>query len=266
MTKQNIDIIISKKARFIVMNKETIFVGSTEVLVKGYAEKAERLAALSEAIDRCNESVTQKGLDVAGILGKIFDGNLYSLDGSKSIGEYSEKRFGIKKAQASALCKAARLFLAETSDESNEFVALLPITAGVCWNVTQLTELSRAAKKESEVRGVVDALIEDGKINSTMSAKAIRETLGALTDKEAEDGDGSETEAAKVKNAEKQEKAKADSEQKLAGAQAMSQEIAEHLETLGGLVKKSEAEHARGLSEAIIDLVQSIIVTLGGEQ
>lgn len=248
------------------MNKETIFVGNTEVLVKGYAEKAERLAALSEAIDKCNESVAQKGIDVAGILGKIFDGNLYSLDGSKSIGEYSEKRFGIKKAQASALCKAARLFLAETSEESNEFVALLPITAGVSWNVTQLTELSRAAKKESDVRGVVDSLLEDGKINSTMSAKAIREVLGALTDKEAENEAGDETEAAKAKNAEKEAKTKADNAEKLAGAQAMAQEIAEHLETLGGLVKKSEQEQARDLSEAVIDLVQSIIATLGGEQ
>ena len=248
------------------MDKNTIMAGSTEVLVKGYAEKAERLAALSEAIDRCNESVAQKGIDVAGILGKIFDGNLYSLDGSKSIGEYSEKRFGIKKAQASALCKAARLFLAETSEDSNEFVALLPITAGVAWNVTQLTELSRAAKKESEVRGVVDALLDEGKINSTMSAKAIREALNALTDKEAEKEAGDESEAAKEKNAEKQEKTKADNEQKLASAQAMSQEIAEHLETINALVKKQEQEQARDLSEAIIDLVQSIIATLSGEQ
>lgn len=244
----------------------TIIANGTEVLVKGYAEKAERLTALSEAIDRCNESVAQKGIDVAGILGKIFDGNLYSLDGSKSIGEYSEKRFGIKKAQASALCKAARLFLTETTDESNEFVALLPITAGVLWNITQLTELSRAAKKESEVRGVVDALIDEGKINSTMSAKAIRETLSALTDKEAESEAGDESEAAKAKNAEKEAKAKSDNEQKFAGAQAMSQEIAEHLETLSGLVKKSEQEQARDLCEAIIDLVQSIIATFSNEQ
>lgn len=248
------------------MNNNTINANGTEVLVKGYAEKAERLQALSEAIDRCTESVNQKGIDVAGILGKIFDGNLYSLDGSKSIGEYSEKRFGIKKAQASALCKASRLFLTETSEESNEFVVLLPVTSGVAWNVTQLTELSRASKKESEVRAVVDSLIDEGKINSTMSAKAIREALTALTDKEAESETSDTSEEAKAKNAEKQEKAKSDNEKKLAGAQTMSQEIAEHLETLNGLVKKSEAEQARDLSEAIIDLVQSIIATFSDEQ
>lgn len=142
------------------MNQTIINV--TELTTNAPKFKDSKLQAHTSAIisiyTDASKFVEKKNRELAAILSQILSEKCYIADGFKSVEEYAEKTFGIKKSNAYALAKAGTLY----SDEKvpAEVKALSP---------SKLVELSKVKPEE------IAAAIKAGKIKPDSTQKELRD-------------------------------------------------------------------------------------------
>lgn len=98
-----------------------------------------------------------KNREIASILSDVKNGKSYEADGFKSVGEYAEKVFGLKKNNAYALATAGDVYNDATA--SDALKALSP---------SKIAEVSRLDRSQ------VEADLKSGKISSDSTQKELR--------------------------------------------------------------------------------------------
>lgn len=174
-----------------------------------YTNKALRKA--TETIYSIADSVRKSAFQTAAIIAEIDDLKAYEQDGFKTVHEWTETAFGIKKSQSYDLLTVGREYTAILRDSKDRVCgyrsSLTAPDAKVDFNVTQVAMLAHAEK------AVVDDLLKAGKIVPTMTCAEIKRVLHdarLVEDKTDDTEDTDETEEAgedKSKNGEDKSKA-----------------------------------------------------------
>lgn len=151
----------------------------TELMTTGKVDittlKNQKLVAACKRIEKATEQTRNSLFRIAYELHRIDANELYKEDGYKNITDTAAAIFGYKKAMTNNLCRIAERYLSATSP-------VCVLSAGVdgdgvpvskAWSVGQLQEVLSLSVEE------VEKLVDSGKLNATMSAKAIREAVKA---------------------------------------------------------------------------------------
>lgn len=148
-----------------------------EIMVNGSVAiatlKNDKLVKACQRIEKASDNARTALFRIAYELRRIDANKLYSDDGFKSTAEFAEKVFGYKKAMTSNLTRIAERYMAATSP-----VCVLPagvdgngVAVGKEWTIGQLQEVLTLSTDE------VQALVDNGTLNASMSAKAIRQAV-----------------------------------------------------------------------------------------
>ena len=145
--------------------------GNNEVLSNAQVVAEEKLELITSKINKAMDGMNYGLYEISGLLSEA--SKFITESKYKSLGQYAEENFGIKKARASQLKTVAERFLVKKEDENGNayYECVLPEN-GRPWTVDVLYNL--ASKMENEE---IIALVDKGEINSTMSNKAIIEFL-----------------------------------------------------------------------------------------
>lgn len=148
---------------------------STAIVFTGNATEAEGiLKRRGEAILNYQRIGAGAVLGICGNLSAIAESGAYALYNYSGIGEYAEKVFELKKSNASNYVKVGRVFLQADSKDDTKFTCKLETVEGCPWNATQLLELTRLGKKDSDILETAKKLVDSGIVLSTMSCADIR--------------------------------------------------------------------------------------------
>lgn len=127
--------------------------------------KNARLNEITAEINSCGKSMNANTVQIAKLLGEVLDGQLYTDDGFKSVGEYAEQTFGIGKASAYQLANVGkRFYLAETA------------TAALAAEMYSPAKLAELVKLDDEQ---IQNAIDSGAISAASTQAQLRETAKA---------------------------------------------------------------------------------------
>ena len=130
--------------------------------------KNARLNEITAEINSCGKSMNANTVQIAKLLGEVLDGQLYTDDGFKSVGEYAEQTFGIGKASAYQLANVGkRFYLAETA------------TAALAAEMYSPAKLAELVKLDDEQ---IQTAIDNGTISAASTQQQLRETAKAAKD------------------------------------------------------------------------------------
>lgn len=124
-----------------------------------FSFKSAQLNAYSKQIAELGEKVASANVELARILGKVSDEGCYKLDGFKSVAEYAEKTFGIKRSNAYQLAKVGSRFINASSDTAKKVSAMLPVSC------------------LAEIAGMTDEEIQTGIDNGVIETKSTQKDL-----------------------------------------------------------------------------------------
>lgn len=152
------------------------------------------LREATETIYSIADSVRKSAFQTAAIIAEIDDLKAYEQDGFKTVHEWTETAFGIKKSQSYDLLTVGRDYTAILRDSKDRVCgyrsSLTAPDAKVDFNVTQVAMLAHAEK------AVVDDLLKTGKIIPTMTCAEIKRVLHDARLVEDKTDDTDETEEA----------------------------------------------------------------------
>lgn len=123
--------------------------------------KSTALNEYSRQIAELGEKVATANFDLARILGTVSEEQCYKEDGFKSVADYAEATFGIKRSNAYQLAKVGTRFLNSDTMASRLVGGLLPVSC--------LAEISSMTDEE------IETALEDGTIKATSTQRELRE-------------------------------------------------------------------------------------------
>lgn len=130
--------------------------------------KSAALAKETRTIAAIGADIKTRNVELAKAFGRIKSGKLYEEDGFKSVAEYAEKIFGIKKAMAYQLATVGERFYNADSGTAKKLSEMLPTTS--------LAEISGMTDDQLETA------IGSGAINEFKTQAELREVAKANKD------------------------------------------------------------------------------------
>lgn len=125
---------------------------NTEMMVNGkFNFKNAKLNTLSGKIAKIEKSMTGNTRELSKLLGEILDSKCYEEDGFKSLAEYAEKTFGMKKALSYQLAKVGSRFYLSENATAKEVANLLPAS-----KLAEIAALSDDEIAEEMENGLAD--------------------------------------------------------------------------------------------------------------
>lgn len=109
--------------------------------------KNKKLNEVSAKIAKAGADMSSKNREIAKLLGMVKKDKLYTDDGFKSVDEFAEKTFGIKKALAYQLANVGERFYNVDSETAKKVSAMLP--------PSNLAEI--AGMKDEDIQKAIDA-------------------------------------------------------------------------------------------------------------
>lgn len=149
------------------MENNLILATSTVDIPVEFNFKNHSLNEFSKAIANIAISNVSRNIELSKILGRILDTKCYEEDGFKSVADFAEKTFGIKKANAYQLANVGKRFLNSDEETASKLVKMLHGKTG------NLAELVNMSDEEIE-----DA-ISSGEINSDSTQKDLRDVANS---------------------------------------------------------------------------------------
>jgi len=137
---------------------------SKELMTKqptSFTFKSAALNEASECIARIAREMSESRVELAKVLGNVLTTECYKEDGFKSVADYAEETFGIKRALAYQLAKVGNRFYLNESETAQAAAALLPFS-----------NLAEIAKMNDED---IAAAIESGDISEDSTQAELRE-------------------------------------------------------------------------------------------
>lgn len=144
------------------LNNENALQNATVNSPATFTFKSAKLNAYSEQIAAIGRDMASKNVELAVILGKIKTEKAYAEDGFKSVSDYAEQTFGIKKSQAYQLANVGERFYNSDTATSKKVVNLL--------TPANMAEIANMSDEE------IDKAIESGAISKDTTQKQLRET------------------------------------------------------------------------------------------
>ena len=148
----------------------------TDIIVNGSKSidslQSKQLKAAANRILKASEDTRKSLFRIAFELNRIDGRKLYQTDGFKNITDCAAALFGYKKAMTNNLVRIARNYI-----DATQPVCLLPsgnvdgVNVSKEWTIGQLQEVL------SLDVAIVRELVDNGTLNATMSAKAIRDAV-----------------------------------------------------------------------------------------
>lgn len=123
--------------------------------------KSAKLAEYSRQIANLGSEIASKNIEIAKILGHVLTEKCYEDDGFKSVADYAEQVFGIKKQSAYQMANVGAKFYNAESEIAKKVSSLLP--------PSNLAELVNMAEED------IQKEIESGKISEFSTQKELRE-------------------------------------------------------------------------------------------
>lgn len=91
-----------------------------------FSFKSAKLAAYSRQIANLGSEIASKNIEIAKILGHVLTEKCYEEDGFKSVADYAEQVFGIKKQSAYQMANVGAKFYNSDSETAKKVSAILP--------------------------------------------------------------------------------------------------------------------------------------------
>lgn len=126
-----------------------------------FSFKSTKLAEYSRQIASLGSEIASKNIEIAKILGHVLSEKCYEEDGFKSVSDYAEQVFGIKKQSAYQMANVGAKFYNTESETAKKVSALLPPS-----NLAELVNMS-----EDDIKKEIEA----GNISETSTQKELRE-------------------------------------------------------------------------------------------
>ena len=240
---------------------------STAIVFTGNATEAEDiLKRRGEAILNYQRIGAGAVLGICGNLSAIAESGAYALYNYSGIGEYAEKVFELKKSNASNYVKVGRVFLQADANDDTKFTCKLEAVDGCPWNATQLLELTRLGKKDSEILETAKELVDAGVVLSTMPCAEIRKAcqkfLAGPTTESAESAESAEsTESAESAESADIEAKKSDSEKAATQSEFIKKlaKIADNVNIITGKLSKKAQKETEAEYKEIFEILKSLM-------
>lgn len=127
--------------------------------------KSASLNAYSRQIADIGRDMASKNFELSKILGKVKTEKAYEEDGFKSVSDYAEQTFGIKKSSAYQLATVGERFLNATTPTAKKVAGML--------TPSNMAELVKMEDKD------IEKAISDGKISAASTQKELRAVADA---------------------------------------------------------------------------------------
>lgn len=137
---------------------------SKELMTKQPTSFSFKSAALNEASERIAHiarDMSESRVELAKVLGNVLSTECYKEDGFKSVADYAEQTFGIKRALAYQLAKVGRRFYLNESETAQAAAAMLPFS--------NLAEIAKMDDND------IAAAMESGDISADSTQVELRE-------------------------------------------------------------------------------------------
>ena len=129
--------------------------------VGAFSFKNRALAGYSRRIAELGADISAKNVEIAKILGHVLDEKCYVEDGFKSVAEYAEEVFGIKKQSAYQMANVGARFFNSEDETAKKVSALVP--------PSNLAELQNVPMEE------IKKALDSGIISESSTQKSLRE-------------------------------------------------------------------------------------------
>ena len=123
--------------------------------------KNRALAGYSRRIAELGADISAKNVEIAKILGHVLDEKCYVEDGYKSVAEYAEEVFGIKKQSAYQMANVGSRFFNSEDETAKRVTNIFP--------TSNLAELQNVPMEE------IKKALDSGRISEGSSQKALRD-------------------------------------------------------------------------------------------
>ncbi len=133
-----------------------------------FSFKDAKLNTYSQEIAKIGADMAQRNVELAKVFGKIKAEKCYEADGFKSVAEFAEKTFGVKRAMAYQLANVGERFYNQKSDTAKTVSAML--TPANLAEISGLTD------------GQIKHALDHGKISATSTQKELRELAKSTKD------------------------------------------------------------------------------------
>lgn len=130
-----------------------------------FSFKSAKLAAYSRQIANLGSEIASKNIEISKILGHVLTEKCYEEDGFKSVADYAEQVFGIKKQSAYQMANVGAKFYNADSETAKKVSAILP--------PSNLAELVNMTEEDIEKE------ITTGNISEASTQKELREVAKA---------------------------------------------------------------------------------------
>lgn len=130
-----------------------------------FSFKSAKLAAYSRQIASLGSEIASKNIEIAKILGHVLTEKCYEEDGFKSVADYAEQVFGIKKQSAYQMANVGAKFYNSDSETAKKVAAILP--------PSNLAELVNMTEEDIEKE------VTSGNISENSTQKELREVAKA---------------------------------------------------------------------------------------
>lgn len=129
--------------------------------VGAFSFKNRALAGYSRRIAELGADISAKNVEIAKILGHVLDEKCYVEDGFKSVAEYAEEVFGIKKQSAYQMANVGSKFFNSEDETAKRATNIFP--------TSNLAELQNVPMEE------IKKALDSGRISEASSQKALRD-------------------------------------------------------------------------------------------
>ena len=126
-----------------------------------FSFKSTKLAEYSRQIASLGSEIASKNIEIAKILGHVLTEKCYEEDGFKSVADYAEQVFGIKKQSAYQMANVGAKFYNTENETAKKAAAILPPS-----NLAEIVNMS-----EDEIKKEIEA----GNISENSTQKELRE-------------------------------------------------------------------------------------------
>lgn len=133
-----------------------------------FSFKDAKLNAYSAEIAKIGADMAQRNVELAKIFGKIKAEKCYEADGFKSVAEYAEMTFGVKRAMAYQLANVGERFYNQTTATAKTVTAML--------TPANLAEISGMTD------GQINHALKSGKISEKSTQKELRNLAKSIKD------------------------------------------------------------------------------------
>lgn len=149
------------------------------IIVKNYDTKEIKNARLRKATENINKIGTElrkNYFKVAAIIARVESDKAFEEDGFRSVHEWTETCFGIKRSVSYSLLRIGKEETMEVLDERGRVIDYTSKTHDKDGNGFTVTQLERMASLDAEVK---EGLIADGSISADMTCREIMDVVKA---------------------------------------------------------------------------------------